>query len=147
MNTERSINGDEIDPDVLKEGMVEKNLKGMLVVIQLAQELYGIRTYEELIPFLRQKNEYGHFELQTSNTSTYNRIMGKSAPEDHSGNATLVVDKDVIADTIKALLEIQRSIAEDAREKMMEVLEGKTMHGDPHTAPEDPSKNPRILSA
>lgn len=63
--------GTEIDPDELRLGLEASNLKGMVAPIQLIIELYGIKTYEELFPVLQQRNQCGHFQVETTDVATF----------------------------------------------------------------------------
>ena len=125
MNESMHTDRVEFDTAILEKGLVERNLKGMSPVIKLIQELYAIDTYEALIPVLQQRNQFGHFELSTKDVSTYHRIMGNSHPDLHSAECHLVVDADVIRETVAALQEIRRQITDETRRRLTEILSAK----------------------
>jgi len=117
-----SETGTDIDYDNLERDLKQRQLGGMTPVIRMLGEL-GMDTYESLIPFLQQANQYGHFEFSTTDASFYRRFMGNGGePDAHPSHSHLVIEKEVIAETVEALRDIREKIQQEVRQNMMDVL-------------------------
>ncbi len=115
-------NGTEIEMDVITEALEQKDMAGMPPLIALLKELYGIQTYEQLIPALKKQNQFGHFQLETSDLSTYNRIMGADVTGMQSNEVTLIVDKEIIVAMVEVIRETMNRIRQETRQNIDALL-------------------------
>jgi hypothetical protein len=112
------MEGTPIDFRELEQTLKENDLAGMVDPIQLIVAERRVTTYEQLLAVLRERNEFGHFQIEAADASRARSIMGNAGSDALPRHHHLVIAREAVEETIRVI----ESLTDETRSRMQRVL-------------------------